>query len=330
MEYTTLGDTDLEVSRVGLGLWNISGGADWDRTDEDQAVETIHTAVENGITFLDTAEAYGDGYSEEVLGTALEDLDREEVVVATKVWQDNLGYEDCKAACEASLDRLGTDYVDVYYVHYHDPETPIEETARALRELQEEGKIGVVAVSNTGPRDLEDTLEVLDVAANQVPYNLLWRAIEYDVADACRSAGVDLVGYSPLAQGLLTGQYDSPEDYPTGRMRTRHFAGDRPNARHGEDGAESLTFETIDRILDVCAEHDRDPIEVALAWPLHQDGVAAVLAGASSPEHVAENATAADVELSEDLLADLDEATAALKDALGPNPDPWQSDSRYR
>jgi aryl-alcohol dehydrogenase-like predicted oxidoreductase len=330
VEYTNLGDSDVEVSRLGLGLWNISGGADWDRTDEAQAVETIHTAVENDITFFDTAEAYGDGYSEEVLGRALEDLDREDVVVATKVWQDNLSYEDCKAACEASLDRLGTDYVDVLYVHYHDPEVPIEETARAFDELQEEGKVRVPAVSNTGPRDLDDTLEVMDVAANQVPYSLLWRAIEYEVAPACRENDVGIVGYSSLAQGLLTGQFDSLEEYPTNRMRTRLFSSDRPNARHSDPGAEDLTFDTVGRIRDICVEYDRELIDVALAWPLHQDGVDAVLAGASSPEHVAENAGATDVDLSDDLLADIDDATAELKSAVGSNPDPWQTDSRYR
>jgi aryl-alcohol dehydrogenase-like predicted oxidoreductase len=327
MQYTTLGQSDLEVSRIALGLWNISGGSDWDKTARDQAVETIHTAVDEGINFLDTAEVYGDGYSEEVLGEALQSLDRDDVVVATKAYQNNLSYEDVKASCEASLDRLGTDYVDVYYVHYHDPDTPFEETARAFRELQEEGKIRYPAVSNTGVNDLEATLSELDVVANQLPLNLLWRAIEYEVADACRDAGVDVVAYSPLGMGLLTGKYSSIEEYPEGRMRTRHFSGDRPEARHGESGVEDLLFETLERVEAVCDEYDRDIVDVALAWTLHQEGVACAIAGASTPEHVRSNAAAVDVDLSDDILADLDEATAELKEALGPNPDPW--DHRY-
>ncbi|MFC6863966.1 aldo/keto reductase [Halomicroarcula sp. GCM10025817] len=323
MEYTTLGRSDLEVSRIALGLWNISGGSDWDRTDRDQAIETIHTAVDEGITFLDTAEVYGDGYSEEVLGEALESLDRDDVVVATKVYQNHLSYEDVKASCEASLDRLGTDYVDVFYVHYQDPETPFEETARAFRELQDEGKIRYPAVSNTGVNDLETTVSELDVVANQLPLNLLWRAIEYEVADACRDAGVDIVAYSPLGMGLLTGKYSSIDEYPEGRMRTRHFSSDRPEARHGESGVEDLVFDTVRRVESICEEYDRDIVQVALAWPLHQDGVACAIAGASSPEHVRDNARAVDVDLSDDILADLDEATAELKEALGTNPDPW-------
>jgi aryl-alcohol dehydrogenase-like predicted oxidoreductase len=330
MEYTTLGRSDLRVSRVGLGLWNISGGLNWERTDERQAIETIHAAYEQGVTLFDTAEAYGDGYSEEVLGQALTSMPRDDIVVATKVWQDNLAYDDLRAACSASLDRLGIDCIDLYYVHYHDPTVPLSETMRALRDLQEEGKIGVPAVCNTGPEDLAETLSYGRVEANQVPYSLLWRAIEYDVLEASKTNDVDVVGYSPLAQGLLTGQFDSPEEVPTKRQRTRHFSGDRPDARHGEAGAERETFETIDRIRKTCAAHDRDMTEVALAWPLHQPGVSCVLAGASRPEHAAANARAAETTLSDALLEELDRITAHLKETLGPNPDPWQSDSRYR
>jgi len=330
MEYATLGETDVEVSRVGLGLWNISGGSDWSKTNEREAVETIHTGFDCGITLFDTAEAYGDGYSERVLGRALQSMERDEVVVASKVWSDNLGYEDLKSSCYESLDRLDTDYIDIYYLHYQNPEVPIEETMRAMNELQAEGKVRVAAVSNTGPHDLEATLDHGRVEANQLPYNLLWRAIEYDVAETTRTNNVDIVGYSPLAQGLLTGTFESIEEYPTGRMRTRHFSGDRPEARHGESGAEKLTFQTIDRIREICTAYGRDIVEVALAWPLHRPGVAAVLAGASSPEHIKQNAAAAEIRLSDSLLDDLEAATTELKEQLGANPDPWQSDSRYR
>lgn len=329
MQYETLGNTDVEVSRVGLGLWNISGGSDWEMTDENDAIETIHAAYDAGVTFFDTAEAYGDGYSEKVLGKALNGLDRDDVVVASKVSPDSLMYDDLKAAFEASLDRLGTDYIDVYYLHYQNPEIPVSESMRAMQELQEEGKIRVPAVSNTGSTDLEATLEAGRVEANQVPYNLLWRAIEYEVADISRQNDVDLVAYSPLAQGLLTGEYETAEEYPTARMRTRHFSGDRPDARHDEDGAEAETFKTLERIRDLCKKYDHDMVEVALSWPLQQSGVTSVLAGASTPEHARANAEAAEVSLSEDLVAALNDVTNDLKDTLGPNPDPWQSNSRY-
>ena len=330
MEYTTLGQTDVSVSRVGLGLWNISGDVNWDRVEEDRAVETIQTAVDSGINFLDTAEAYGDGYSEKVLGSALETIDRDDVVVATKAADGNLAYDDLKAACEGSLDRLGIDCIDVYYLHYANHDVPIEETARALRELKEEGKIRVPAVSNFGVADLDEILDSVRVEANQLPYNLLWRAIEYEVADACRANDVDIVTYSSLAQGMLAGKFGSPDEVPEGRARTRHFSSDRPEVRHDEAGAEAETFETIQQFENLCDEFDVSLTDAAIAWPLHQEGVASVLVGATRPEQAAANAEAASVSLSDEFLDRADEVTADLKEVLGSNPDPWQSDSRYR
>lgn len=141
---------------------------------------------------------------------------------------------------------------------------------------------------------------------------------------------VDIVGYSPLAQGLLTGEYTSIDEYREGRMRTRHFSGERPHARHGESGVERETFDVIGEIADLCEEYDRDMVEVAIAWVLRQEGVASALVDASSPEHARANAGAVELDLSDDLVADLTRVTADLKEFLGPNPDPWQSDSRYR
>ncbi|WP_435102828.1 aldo/keto reductase [Halarchaeum sp. P4] len=330
MEYTTLGQTDVSVSRVGLGLWNVSGDVNWDRVEEDDAVETIQAAVDAGITFLDTAEAYGDGYSESVLGAALETLNRDDVVVATKAHQSNLTYDDLKAACEASLDRLGVDTIDVYYLHYPNPDVPVTETARALRELQEEGKIRVPAVSNHGVRDLNDVLDEVRVEANQLPYNLLWRAIEYEVKEACRTNDVDVVCYSALAQGLLAGKFDSPDDVPPGRARTRHFSGEREHARHGEEGAETETFEAIAEFEALCEEFDVGMVEAAIAWPLQREGVGSVLVGATSPEQARANAEAASLSLPEEFVERAATITDELKETLGPNPDPWQSESRYR
>lgn len=330
METISLGTTGLEVSRVAHGLWNISGGQDWDRVPEDEAVEAIHAAIDAGITFLDTAEAYGDGYSESVVGTALDTVDRQEIVVATKVWTDSLAPDDLRASCEASRDRLGIDTIDLYYVHYPNPDVETAATARTLADLQDDGLIDAIGVSNHGPRDLAVMCEHVPVAVNQVPYSLLWRAIESDVLDACAAHDVDVVAYSPLAMGLLTGQYASPDEVPAGRARTRHFASDRPHTQHGEPGAERETFDTIDRIRSVCDDHGVSMVDAALGWVLAQDGVASAIVGTTDPDHVRANAAVADWEFPPDLLDDLAAATADLKETLGPNPDPWQSDSRYR
>jgi aryl-alcohol dehydrogenase-like predicted oxidoreductase len=332
MEHTRLGGSDLSVSAVTMGLWNITGGDTWGETDREAAVDAIDAAIEAGITTFDTAEAYGDGTSERLLGDAIEDHDRDDLRIATKAWTDNHRAEDLKAACRASLDRLGTDYVDLYYLHYPNESVPFRETFGALAELREAGLIREVGVSNFGVEQLREAREAspVPIVANQLPYSLLWRAIEFEVRDACLDADTSIVAYSPLAQGLLADAYESPEEVPAGVARTRHFAGDRPRARHGEDGHEALVFETIDRIRGIRGDADLPMAEVALAWVLDRPGVASAIAGSTTPEHVHANAAAAGTDLDPSTVERLDAATAELKNAIGANPDPWQSDSRYR
>lgn len=332
MEHATLGESDLDVSAVTMGLWNVASGVTWGETAREEAIAAIDAAIDAGITAFDTAEAYGDGASERLLGAAIEGRDRGELQVATKAWPDNHRPADLKDACRASLDRLGTDYVDLYYLHYPNEEVPFAETFGALAELREEGLIREVAVSNFGVEQLREAREAspVPIVANQVPYSLLWRAIEFGVLEACREANTSIVAYSPLAQGLLADAYDGPGDVPEGVARTRHFSGDRPHARHGEDGHEELTFGTIDRIRGISADTPYSMAEVALAWVLDRAGVECAIAGSTTPEHVRANAAAADVDLDPDVTERLEAATAELKEALGPNPDPWQSESRYR
>jgi aryl-alcohol dehydrogenase-like predicted oxidoreductase len=332
MEYATLGGSDLEVSAVTMGLWNVAGGVTWGETAREEAIEAIDAAVDSGVTTFDTAEAYGDGASEQILGEAIESHDRGSLRIATKARPDNHRAEDLKAACRASLDRLGTDYLDLYYLHYPNESVPFEETFGALADLRAEGLIREVGVSNFGVEQLAEAREAspVPIVANQLPYSLLWRAIEFEVREACLDANTSIVAYSPLAQGLLADAYRSPGDVPDGVARTRHFSGDRPHARHGEAGAEERTFETIDRIREISADAARPVAEVALAWVLDRGGVASAVAGSTTPEHVRANATAAGIDLDPTITERLDAATGKLRATLGANPDPWQSDSRYR
>jgi aryl-alcohol dehydrogenase-like predicted oxidoreductase len=332
MEHATLGGSDLDVSAVTMGLWNVAGGVTWGETDREAAIDAIDAAIDAGITTFDTAEAYGDGASERILGAAIADRDRGDLRIATKAWTDNHRAEDLKAACRASLDRLGTDYVDLYYLHYPNESVPFEETFGALAELRDAGLIREVGVSNFGVEQLAEAREAspVPIVANQLPYSLLWRAIEFGVREACIESDTSIVAYSPLAQGLLADAYADPEEVPDGVARTRHFSGDRPHARHGENGVEELTFGTLDRIREIRADLDRPMAEVALAWVLDRAGVESVIAGSTTPEHVRANAAAAGVDLDPATVERLDAATAELKETLGPNPDPWQSDSRYR
>ncbi|MGQ9682887.1 MAG: aldo/keto reductase [Anaerolineae bacterium] len=329
MQYRKLGRSDLQVSVISLGCWALAGDAVWGPQDERDAAAAIHAALDCGINLFDTTEAYGEGRSEELLGRALAGR-RQQVLIGTKVLPNHQRPQDLRAACEASLRRLQTDYVDIYYLHWPNWDLPIAETLGALQRLQQEGKVRVVGVSNYGRRDLTDLLAAGRAEVDQLCYSLLWRAIEDEIIPCCLEHGVGIACYSPLAQGLLTGKFASADEVPDGRARTRHFRGTRPQARHGETGAEAETFAAITRIRTLCEEAGVPMAQAAVAWLLAQPGVATVIAGGRSEVQVRANAAAADLHLPDELLAALTTATEELKAKLGPNPDMWQAESRIR
>ncbi|GAC1385870.1 MAG: aldo/keto reductase [Herpetosiphon sp.] len=329
MEYRTLIGTDISVSVVAMGCWAIVGDAIWGKQDETTSLSTIHAALDAGITFFDTAEAYGDGYSEVLLGKVLADQ-RHQVVIASKVSGANLAPDDLRQACERSLQRMKTDYIDLYQIHWPNAAIPLAETMGALEELRAQGKVRAIGVSNFGPHDLDDLKNVGHVVSNQLPYSLVWRAIEFEIQQRCVENNIGILCYSPLMQGLLTGKFKSPDDVPDGRTRSRHFARTRPLSRHTEPGCEIETFEAIDRIRQISGRIDEPMARVALGWLLQQPGVTSVLAGARNPEQIHENVQSATLQLAPELIAALRAATDELKEKLGANPDMWSTESRFR
>jgi myo-inositol catabolism protein IolS len=329
MEYRKLGETEITVSVVAMGCWAITGDWTWGAQDEQASIATIRTALDVGINFFDTAEAYGDGYSETLLGQALAGR-RHKAVIASKVSPSHLTGDEVQKACERSLRRLNTDYIDLYQIHWPNWKVPIAETLEALDKLRQQGKVRAIGISNFGMVDLSDLLTVGRCETNQLPYSLLGRAIEYEIKPKCIDNDIGILCYSPLAQGLLTGKFVSADDVPETRARTRHFSKDRAQARHGEDGCELETFAAIESIRRICAKVGAPMAEVALAWLLYQPGVTSVLAGARTPDQIRQNTQAAALELSHEVISELTEVTEEVKQKLGPNPDLWQSDSRFR
>ena len=328
MEYRKLGDTGLEVSTVAMGCWAIAGGGTWGDQDEGAAIAAIETALDIGINFFDTAEGYGE--SETLLGKGLGSR-RDEAVIATKVSGGHMQPDRLREACERSLRCLSTETIDLYQLHWPSRDVPLADTIGALRQLQQEGKIRHIGVSNFGPQDLDDLLATgAKCGGNQVIYSLLARAIEFEVQPRCVAANIGILAYSPLAQGLLTGKFHSPDEVSPGRARTRHFSSERPETRHGEPGCERATFAAIEAIRGICARLDAPMSAVALAWCLHQPGVTSVLAGARSPAQVKENAAAGDLHLEPEIVEQLTAATDEVKQALGSNIDFWQPADRAR
>lgn len=322
MKYRKLGNSSLEVSVVTLGCMTFTGDSNWGPQDEKDSVETVRAAYDAGITFYDTAEGYADGMTEALLGKAL-GADRKRVMIASKVSASNLTKEKLLASCEASLKRLGTDYLDLYQIHWPSREIPIEETMDALLRLKEQGKIREIGVSNYGVLDLDTVLTYNVVVSNQLAYNMLFRGIEYSVLPKCMENGIGVLTYSSLAQGLLSGKYKTANDFPVGRARTKIFSKNREGARHGLDGCEELAFAAIDKIRSICADIGEDMADVALAWSLAQPGITSVIAGGRTAAQALQNAKGADITLAPDVLSALNKATEAVKAHLGDDADPW-------
>jgi myo-inositol catabolism protein IolS len=329
MEYRKLGKTDIKVSAVAMGCWALAGEPTWGPQAESDSMAAVRAALDVGVTLFDTAEGYGDGESERVLGRALVGR-RHEAVIATKVSRSNLSGDEVQRACERSLKHLQTDYIDLYQIHWPSRTVPLEETMAALGELRERGKVRAIGVCNFGVEDLDDLFEVGWVEANQLPYSLLWRAIEHEIQPKCVEKGMGILCYSPLVQGLLTGKFSSPDEVPEGRARVRLFSGDRPQARHGGAGCEVEAFAAIEAIRRISEEMGEPMARVAVAWLLHRPAVTSVIAGARRPDQIEQTARAADLALPREIVDRLSEATNEVKRAVGPNPDMWQSVSRFR
>lgn len=281
------------------------------------------------MNFFDTAEGYGAGDSEALLGRGLRGI-RERAIIATKASPTHHEPAKLRAACEESLRLLGTDYLDLYQLHWPSREVPFADTWGAMEELIAEGKVRAAGVSNWGPRDLDELLRSGRPASNQVSYSLLFRAIEYEILPRCREEQIAILCYMPLMQGLLAGKFASADEVPPGRARSRHFSGDRPQARHGEPGFEEETFAAVRAIREIADGLGAPMAQVAIAWDLAQPGVGSVITGIRNPEQARANAAAADFELPPDALEALTRVTEPLKCLLGPNADMWQSDSRIR
>ena len=328
MRYRQLGQSDLSVSVVGQGCWSIATkDVFWDGQDRADSVAAIHAALEAGVNFFDTAPAYGNGESEEILGEALGSR-RPGVIVATKVAPTDLEPERLRESCEKSLRALGTDYIDLYQVHWPSGVVPLEATYRTLEDLRREGKVRWLGVSNFGVSYLDELLTLGRVESNQVPYNLLWRAVEFEIVPRCSQDRVGILCYSPLAQGLLTGKFTTADEVPEKRARTRLFSKDRRLTRHGELGCEQATFAAVEAIRQAARELLQPMGHVALAWLLCQPGVTSVLAGARTADQAVDNAAAAAVELDAATVARLSHITESIKQAMGGNADPWEHISR--
>jgi aryl-alcohol dehydrogenase-like predicted oxidoreductase len=317
MKTRTLGS--LKVSALGLGCMGMS--AFYGSSDEDEAVATIHRALELGINFLDTAQLYGPMTNEQLIGRAIKGH-RDEYVIATKFARriepstkpgdmSSTGpldgsAEHVRSSIEGSLERLDTDHVDLYYQHRVDPNVPIEETVGAMAELVQQGKVRHIGLSEAAPETIRRGHAVHPITAVQTEYSLWTRDPESEVLPTCRELGIGFVPYSPLGRGFLSGRFKSPEDLDENDFRRRgpRFTGANLDAN----------LQLAAKVAEIAAEKGITPAQLALAWVLAQGEDVVPIPGTKRRKYLEENAAAVDVELSDDDLAQID---AELPKAAG-------------
>ncbi len=305
MPRRSLGKSALTVSAMGLGCMGMSEF--YGQRDDQESIRVIHRSIELGIDFLDTADMYGIGANEELVGKAIRDR-RQKVILATKFgnvrgsdgsFKGVNGKPDyVRSACEASLKRLGIDSIDLYYQHRVDPNTPIEETVSAMAELVKQGKVRFLGLSEASAATLRRAAKVHPIAALQSEYSLWTRDVEAEILPACRELGIGFVAYSPLGRGFLTGQFKKAEDLPAGDRR-REF----PRFQ-GENFDRNL--ELVRRLEKLAAAKNCKPSQLALAWVLSRGQDIVPIPGTKRIKYLEENAAAIQVKLTPQELADID------------------------
>ncbi len=318
MESRALGKTDIRLSPIIMGTWQ-TGKSMWTGIDDAQSEKAIQAAMDAGITTFDTAEVYGNGHSERVLGQAIGGH-REEVLILSKVFSNHLKYDQVIEACERSLKNLKTDYLDLYQIHWPPgafgaKPVPLEETMKALTALKDQGKIRAIGVSNFSLDQLKAICAIGPVESLQPPYSLLWRHVETETLTWCLEHGVTILAYSPMAQGLLTGKFGPGHQFEKGDHRSSN--------RLFKPDIYARVQQALNALRPLADKKGITMAQLALAWVIAKPGVCAI-AGARNARQSVDNANAAEVTLTEIELDQMDRISRPITELIDDNPVQWQ------
>lgn len=321
MEYRKLGNSDLEVSAITFGAW-AAGGWMWGSTDRNDAIEAIKASYNVGVTSIDTAPIYGQGTSEEIVGEAIKGISRDKVQILTKFgmrWdlakgdfamhsKDNsgnaidvykfAGKDSIIYECEQSLKRLGTDYIDLYQIHWPDSTTPIDETFEAVSRLIEQGKVRFAGVCNYNAQQMAEAEKTLNLVSNQIPFSMVNRGIEEETVPYCIENNKSILAYSPLERGLLIGKITSDYKFQEGDHRAGH--------KHFQTDFIEKTNQLLNKIKPIAEKHNASLGQLVLRWTIERQGITIALAGARNADQAVQNAKAIEINLSKEELTIID------------------------
>lgn len=305
MQYRKLGWTDLELSVIGFGSWALGGSGwmySWGPQDDEDSIKAIHRAMDLGVNWIDTAAVYGLGHSEEIVGKAIKGLSNRPIIATkcSRVWDEdgnirgNLTRESIRREVEASLKRLQVDVIDLYQIHWPDPEEYIEEGWSAMAELVKEGKVRYIGVSNFNVEQMKRIEKIHPIASLQPPYSMLRRGIEEEILPYCKEKNIGVVVYSPMQKGLLTGKYN--------KETIKNLAPDdhRRNDPMFKEPQLSINVELVEKLKGLSERYGRTPGQLAIAWVLRRPEVTSAIVGIRKPSQIEELIPAADWNLSKE------------------------------
>jgi len=318
MHLRLLGNSDIQISSIIMGTWQ-AGKNMWVGIEDQEIEKAFNDAFEAGVTTFDTAEAYGNGHSERIVGKALKNV-RSKAVIATKVFSNHLAYKQVITACERSLKNLRTDYIDLYQIHwpagsFGHKKVPIEETLGAMNDLKDQGKIRAIGVSNFNRAQLEEARQHAEIVSLQPPYSLFWRQVEKETMPFCKENDISILAYSSLAQGILTGKFGSSPKFEKGdhRVSNRLFL--------PENYARAHT--ALDQLRPLADKYDITLGQLALAWVIAQPNTCAIV-GARNSNQAIQNSRTMEITISNDDLAAIDSIGKSVTDYIDDNPVMWK------
>lgn len=348
MEYRSIGESKLSISRFGMGCWSYGGGAYWGTQSQAEVDIVVRTALDKGINFFDTARMYNEGESEKSLGIALNGI-RHKAVICSKLSPSKAYPKTLRYECEQSLKNLQTDYIDIYMLHWpinrygishftndeniiNNPPA-IEEAMLTLSELQKEGKIREIGISNFGVKQMSEALAVQpNIAVNELAYNIASRAIEKEIVPFCQEKGIGIISSMTLQQGVLTGKYHRAEDVPSYQAHSRHYAQERggEHSRHYEQGAEKELFQTIDLLKNLANQTGIGVTQLSIMWVLAKKWISSALIGCRNVQQLNENLNAFTASLPSGVEDAIDESSKAIWDILGNSVDYYENSANSR